>query len=54
MPLKKNQTQFDIFPKLIIQGFFVEFKDYIYEFFEGKTIQLDSVPPNTATLCFEN
>lgn len=52
--IKKNQTQFDIFPKLIIQGFFVEFKDYIYEFFEGKTIPLDSVPPNTATLCFEN
>ena len=52
--LRKNQTPFQIFPKLIIHGFFVEFKDCISNFFDGNTISLQNVQPNTATLCHVN
>ncbi len=52
--LRKDQKPFQIFPKLIIHGFFVEFKDCIYIFFDGTTIPLQNVQPNTATLCHVN
>ena len=52
--MKKDQKPFQIFPKLIIHGFFVEFKDCIYNFFDGNTISLQHVQPNTATLCYVN
>ena len=49
--LRKDQKNFKIFPNLIIQGFLVEFKDCIYNFYDGTTISLQDVKPNTATFC---
>lgn len=49
--LRKDQKPLPIFPNLIIHGFLVEFKDCIYNFYDGTTISLQDVKPNTATLC---
>lgn len=51
---KKNDVPFNLFPKLSILNFLVEFKDKLFEFSRGTTLPFQQVAPQTATVCFVN
>jgi hypothetical protein len=50
--VRKVSPKFELFPQLIIQLFYVEFKDVVYEFSRGTTMPLQSVASETATVCY--
>jgi len=52
--IRKDQREFQLFPRLSIQSFYIEFYDSVFEFSRGGTLQLDKVVANTATLCYVN
>lgn len=49
---KKNDLPFNLFPKLSLLNFLVEFKDKLFEFSGGTTMPFRDVAPQTDTVCF--
>lgn len=46
--------KFQLFPPIKLELFMVEFKDLVYEFSRGQTIDFDKLAPQTAIVCHVN
>jgi hypothetical protein len=52
--IKKFEPKFELFPQLVQQSLFVEFKDKVYDFYKGNILKINEVAPQTSTFCFIN
>ena len=52
--ISKVAPKLELFPKLKIEVFLVEFRDTLYDLVTGQVIGFDEIPTETATFCYIN